>query len=89
MKFDSSYGPSENFKVKKDNKKNVSIFDLGRPKSSYEMNHFLKTPYTERKCMNCRRVAGVHYYLPICDMKRLGQLFCRKDATNFFKELIK
>lgn len=88
MGLSFGYGASENYKAKSNKKQRRGVFELLRPKSAYEVNHYQKTPYTERLCL-CGVKAGDHWYLPTCDVRLLAKLWCRKDMTRHFVEWIK
>ncbi len=60
------------------------VYQLQRPKSLAEVNHWRPTPYTERICWGCRRKLAKHWYLPFLDPVKCSKLWCRKDATAYF-----
>lgn len=65
-------------------KEQRGVYQLQRPKSLAEVNHYRPTPYTERVCWGCRKKLYFHWYLPFLDNIRCSRLYCYRDATAYF-----
>ena len=65
-------------------KEQRGVYQLQRPKSLAEVNHFKRTPYTERICWGCRKRLFNHWYLVFLDSIRCSRLYCRRDGTAYY-----
>lgn len=65
-------------------KEQRGVYQLRRPKSLAEVNHFKRTPYTERVCYRCRKKLYRHWYLPFLDPVKCSRLYCSRDALGYF-----
>ena len=59
------------------------VYQLKRPKSLAEVNHFKQTPYTRRVCATCRKQLYHHWYLVFLDSQKCSRLYCRRDGTAY------
>jgi hypothetical protein len=60
------------------------VYQLKRPKSLAEVNHFQQTPYTRRICSRCRKQLFYHWYLVFLDPIKCSRLYCSRDGLGYF-----
>ncbi len=60
------------------------VYQLLRPKSLAEVNHFKHTPYTDRVCWGCRKTLYEHWYLVFLDSIKCSRLYCYRDGTAYY-----
>jgi hypothetical protein len=65
-------------------KEQRGVYQLRRPKSLAEVNHFHQTPYTRRVCARCRKQLFYHWYLPFLDPQKCAKLYCTRDGLGYF-----
>lgn len=77
------FGQSQRFATKKPLDRQKGVYQLLRPKSLAEVNHFKPTPYTERVCWGCRQKLYDHWYLVFLDNMKCSRLYCYRDGTAY------
>lgn len=80
----ATYGSSGRFQVGKPRALGKSVYQLQRPKSLAEVNHWKQTPYTRRVCWGCRKQLYDHWYLVFLDNIRCSRLYCYRDGTAYY-----
>lgn len=59
------------------------VYQLKRPKSLAEVNHWRQTPYTRRMCWTCNKELFYHWYLVFLDNIKCSRLYCYRDGTAY------
>lgn len=83
MSLRTSWGHGSPFSVGKPRAIGKGVYQLLRPKSLAEVNHFRPTPYTERVCWGCRKKLYDHWYLVFLDNLKCSRLYCYRDGTAY------
>jgi hypothetical protein len=79
-----SYGQTGSYSVGKLRAFGQGVYQLLRPKSLAEVNHFKHTPYTERICYTCGKTLYHHWYLVFLDSIKCSRLYCYRDGTAYY-----
>jgi len=82
----ATYGASGSYSVGKPLSYGKGVYQLQRPKSLAEVNHWKQTPYTKRRCWHCGKTLYKHWYLPFIDSQKCSRLYCYRDGTSYFRK---